>query len=172
MTSEESELGTFAGEDSEIAARVPITLRLIGLAMVCGLIGMVAWLPILVGLPMALDLFQAEPIVEFSSFIAIMFGLEPSLALGIALFIFAGTLFLPVQFLVVGAYLPPESPRHVRGVTYALIYWVGFLMVFMPDGGALAIGLFVVASLLYHVAYGYTLGYLIDRWGEIPQHAV
>ena len=171
MTSEESELGAFPGEDSEIAARVPITLRLIGLAMVCGLIGMVAWLPILVGIPVALDLFQTDPIVEFASFFSI-FGLEPSLALGIALFVFAGTLFLPVQFLVVGAYLPPESPRNVRGVTFALIYWIGFLMVFMPDGGALAIGLFVVASLLYHVAYGYTLGYLIDRWGEIPQHAV
>ncbi|HMB50373.1 MAG TPA: DUF6789 family protein, partial [Natronoarchaeum rubrum] len=90
----------------------------------------------------------------------------------IALFVMGGTLFLPIQFLVVGAYLPPEEPRYARGVTYALIYWIAFVMVFLPSTGPLGVGVFLVVSMLYHAFYGLALGYLLDEWGEIPQHAV
>jgi hypothetical protein len=168
MSSEQSESGTLPAEEMEIAAEVPITLRLIGTAMLSGLIGMVLMLPVLVGVPVALDLFQTEPIVRFASFL----GMEPSLEVGIALFVLGGTLFLPVQFLVVGAFLPPASPRYARGVSFGVIYWIGFLMAFWPGGGTLAVALFVMVSFLYHVFYGFTLGYLIDRWAEIPQHEV
>lgn len=171
MGSKHTEAGTLHGEGQTPAAQVPITLGLIGKAMLCGFVGMVAYLPVLVGIPLVLDLFSTEPIVRFSSFFA-FFGLEQSFALGIALYVLGGTLFLPVQFLVVGAYLPPEEPRFARGVTYALIYWTGFLLVFWPGGTFLANALFVITSLLYHILYGGTLGYLIDRWEQIPQHAV
>jgi hypothetical protein len=168
MSSEQSESGTIPPEEVGIAAEIPITLRLIGTAMISGLVGMVLMVPVLVGIPVALDLFQTEPIVRFASFL----GMEPSLAVGVALFVLGGTLFLPVQFLVVGAFLPPASPRYARGVSFGVIYWIGFLMAFWPGGGLLAVSLFVVTSLLYHVFYGVTLGYLIDRWAEIPQHEV
>jgi hypothetical protein len=171
MGGESSEISSIAGEEPGVTAEIPITLGLIGKAMIAGFVGMVAYLPILVGVPVALDLFQTDPLVRFSSFVA-FFGLEPSLALGLGLYVMGGTLFLPVQFIVVGAYLPPEEPRYARGVTYALIYWVGFLMVFWPPGGPVAVGVFILVSALYHVAYGLTLGRLIDRWAEIPQHAV
>lgn len=171
MSSEQSDVGSLSTDESSMSAEVPITLRLLGTAMVSGFIGMVAMLPILVGIPVLLDLFQTDPIVQFSTFGSFL-GLEPSLRLGIVLFVLGGTLFLPIQFVVVGAYLPPEVPRYARGVTFALIYWIGFLMVFWPDAGLLAAGLFVAFSFLYHVSYGLVLGYLIDEWGEIPQHAV
>jgi hypothetical protein len=57
-------------------------------------------------------------------------------------------------------------------VSFGVIYWIGFLMAFWPGGGTLAVALFVMVSFLYHVFYGFTLGYLIDRWAEIPQHEV
>ncbi len=172
MSSERpSETGTLPAEEMGVAAEIPITLRLIGTAMLSGLVGMVLMIPVLVGLPVALDLFQTEPIVRFASFASFL-GFEPSLAVGVALFVLGGTLFLPVQFLVVGAFLPPESPRYARGASFGLIYWIGFLMAFWPPGGTLAVGLFVVVSFLYHLFYGLALGYLIDRWAEIPQHGV
>jgi len=171
MSSEQSNVGSVSSGEAARTAEVPITLRLIGIAMFSGFVGMVSMLPMLVGLPALLDLFSTAPIVRFSTFGSFL-GLGPSLALGIALFVVGGTLFLPIQFLVVGAYLPPEEPRYARGVTYALIYWIAFVMVFLPNAGALAVGLFLFVSMLYHVFYGLALGYLIDRWAEIPQHAV
>jgi len=171
MSSEQSNVGSVSTGEAARAAEVPITLRLIGIAMLSGFVGMVAMLPVLVGLPALLDLFSTAPIVRFSTFGSFL-GLGPSLALGIALFVMGGTLFLPIQFLVVGAYLPPEEPRYARGVTYALIYWIAFVMVFLPSTGPLGIGVFLVVSMLYHVFYGLALGYLLDEWGEIPQHAV
>ncbi|SNZ04776.1 hypothetical protein SAMN06269185_0674 [Natronoarchaeum philippinense] len=171
MTPEQTDAGTYAADDRSASAREPITVRLIGTAMLAGFVSMVSMLPVLVGIPALLDLFSTDPIVRFASFGSFL-GLEPSLAVGAAMFIIGGTLFLPIQFLVVGAYLPPEEPRYARGVTYALIYWIAFVMVFLPAADALAVGVFLVVSLLYHVAYGFALGYLIDRWAEIPQHAV
>jgi len=171
MSSEQSNVGSVSTGEAARRAEVPITLRLIGIAMVSGFVGMVGLLPLLVGIPALLDLFSTEPIVEFASFGSFL-GLEPSLVVGVAMFVMGGTLFLPVQFLVVGAYLPPEEPRYARGVTYALIYWIAFVMVFLPNAGTLAAGVFLLVSLLYHAFYGLTLGYLIDRWAEIPQHAV
>ncbi len=171
MGGEQSETEALSGEEAAIPAEVPITVRLILTAMVSGFIGMVAMLPVLAGVPIALDVFRPEPLVRFASFVS-FFGIEPTLALGVGLFVAIGTIFLPVQFLVVGAYLPPESPRYARGITFALIYWMGFLLVFWPGGGLVAIGLFVIASFLYHVFYGLALGYFLDKWGEIPQHAV
>lgn len=171
MSSEHSEASSIPGEESVLAEEIPITLRLIGTAMVSGLVGMILMLPLLAGIPVLLDVFRTEPILEFATFATIV-GFEPSLIAGMALFGLGGTLFLPVQFLVVGAFLPPDAPRYLRGVSFALIYWIGFMLAFWPGGSALAIGLFIVVSFVSHVIYGLSIGYLTDRWAEIPQHAV
>ncbi|MFC4359770.1 DUF6789 family protein [Halobium salinum] len=150
---------------------IPITLRVVAVTMGGGLLGMVLMLPLLVGVPLALDLFRTEPIVEFSNF-GLFIGIEPSIALGIALFIVGGTTVLPLVFLVLGAFLPPEEPRYVRGATYATIFWGGFLFAFWPGGSLLTLALFVVVSLVSHWVYGVTLGYVLHRTIGIPQHDV
>ena len=153
------------------AAELPITIRLVGTAMLGGVVGMVLMLPLLVGAPVALGLFRTAPIVEFSSVVA-FFGVQPSLTLGIVIFVLGGSTLLPIQFLVVGAFLPPESPRYLRGVSFMAAYWFGFLFAFWPGGGLLTVAIFVVVSLVSHGIYGVSLGYLLDRWAEIPQHEV
>ena len=128
-------------------------------------------LPLLVGAPVALGLFRTAPIVEFSS-VGSLVGLRPSLALGVVIFVLGGSTLLPVQFLVIGGFLPPESPRYLRGASFMTAYWFGFLFAFWPGGGPVTIGLFVLVSLVSHWIYGLSLGYLVDRWAEIPQHDV
>lgn len=160
-----------AAESTVGASQMPITVRILVTAMGGGLVGMVLMLPVLVGVPVALNLFETGPIVNFAS-IAGFFGIEPTVTLGIFLFGLGGTLVLPLQFLVVGAFLPPETPRYVRGATFATIYWVGFAFAFWPGEGALTVGLFLVVSLVAHWIYGVTLGLLLDRWTGIPQHRV
>jgi hypothetical protein len=172
MSGELAENEALAGEEIEgPAAQLPITVRLVGTAMLGGVVGMVLMLPLLVGAPAALGLFRTEPIVAFSS-VGSFFGLQPSLALGIAIFVLGGSTLLPVQFLVIGGFLPPASPRYLRGASFMTAYWFGFLFAFWPGGGAVTVGIFVVVSLVSHWIYGLSLGYLLDRWAEIPQHEV
>ncbi|QZP38981.1 cytochrome C oxidase subunit I [Halobaculum magnesiiphilum] len=154
---------------SELA--IPITVRVLGVGMLGGLLGMVTMIPVLVGVPAALGLFRPDPIAEFVP-LTELFGIEPTLALGLALFAAMGTVLLPMVFLVVGAYLPPEGPRYLRGVTFATIFWTGFVPAFMPEGPALVAGTFLVVSLVAHWVYGAVLAGVLDRTVGIPQHEV
>jgi hypothetical protein len=128
-------------------------------------------LPILVGLPLVFDLFSTDPIADFAPFVAYL-GVEPSLTVGVALFVLGGITVLPLMFLVVGSFLPPESPRYSRGITFATIFWLGFILAFWPGGGLLKISVFLLVSLLAHWVYGVTLAGFISRTTGIPQHDV
>lgn len=150
---------------------VPITVRVILTGMGGGLVGMILMLPVLVGLPLVFDLFRTDPIAEFAPFIAYL-GVEPSLAVGLALFVIGGTTVLPLIFVVVGAFMPPENPRYARGITFATIFWFGFIMAFWPGGDLLTIALFLGMSLLAHWIYGAALGTFLVRTVGIPQHDV
>ncbi|MFC7129328.1 DUF6789 family protein [Haloferax chudinovii] len=156
-----------AGEtaDYEITGNVILT------AMAAGFVGTVLMLPVLVGIPELLGLFTTEPITRFAG-VAAFFGYEPRFALGAFLFGIGGVVVLPVTFVVVGAFLPPESPAYLRGVSFATLYWVGFVPAFWPAADGFVTASFLVFSLLAHWVYGLSLGYLLDLFAEIPQHEV
>jgi hypothetical protein len=141
------------------------------MAMAGGMTGTALMLPVLVGIPGLLGYFRTDPITDFAG-TAAFFGIEPTLALGVVLFGFGGTVVLPLTFLVVGPFLPPETPRSFRGVTFATCFWIGFVTAFWPGGSAVTGVLFLVFSLLGHWTYGVTLGTVLDRTTGIPQHEV
>lgn len=151
--------------DREISPGVVLT------AMGAGLAGMVAMLPILVGIPAAFNLFRTEPIADFAPFLE-QIGVEPSLTLGVALFVVGGTTILPLMFVVVGMFLPPERPRYLSGVSFATIFWTGFILAFWPGGDGATITVFLVVSLLAHWVYGGVLGLIVERTVGIPEHDV
>ncbi|WP_336022004.1 DUF6789 family protein [Halobellus salinisoli] len=172
MSGETSETPTPAVDEELIeSVTAPITGRVVLAAMSGGLLGTVAMLPVLVGLPGLLGLFQTEPVTRFAGF-AEFFGLEPTVTLGIALFGFGGTVVLPLTFLVVGAFLPPETPRYLRGATFATAFWFGFLPAFWPGAGLLTTAAYVAFSLAGHWVYGLTLGIVLTRTAGLPQHEV
>lgn len=171
MSERTSSNETIGIEESAIAAEIPITVRVVVTAMIGGLAGMILMLPLLVGIPAATGMFRTEPIAEFAPFLAHI-GFERSLTLGVSLFVIGGTTILPLMFVVVGAYLPPEVPRYLRGVTFATIFWTGFVLAFWPGGSVLTIGLFLAVSLVAHWIYGAVLGVTLDRTTGIPQHDV
>lgn len=158
--------------DDAAVHEVLITGRLVITAMVSGLVGMVLMVPLLVGIPVLFGVFRTEPIAQFADFGGAFFGPGPPLALGVALFVVGGMTVIPLMFLVVGAFLPPERPRYARGVSFATIIWTGFLLGFWPGEGLVAVAVFLIVSLVAHWVYGGTLGYLLDRYAEIPQHDV
>jgi MFS family permease len=140
-------------------------------AMAGGFVGTALMLPILVGLPRLLGVFRTEPITEFAG-VAGFVGIEPTVTVGVVMFGFAGTVVLPLTFLVVGAFLPPERPRYLRGVTFAMVFWTGFPLAFWPGGDPITVASFLVFSLTGHFVYGLTLGLVLDRTTGLPQHEV
>lgn len=149
----------------------PIGPRHVVAAMGGGLLGTLLMLPIAVGVPGILGVFTTDPLLNFAE-TGVFFGLTPSVALGAALFAVGGAVVLPLFFLVAGAFLPPEGPRWLRGVSFATITWVGFAPAFWPGGDVLTVATFLVASLVGHWMYGAALGVVLDRTTGIPQHRV
>lgn len=162
--------GTTVAEEP-FEAEIPISVKLVLTAMFGGLVGMVLMLPVLVGIPLAFGLFRTEPIAQFAPFLA-QVGVEPSLALGVSLFVVGGATILPLMFVVVGSFLPPKEPRYLRGVTFATAFWTGFVLAFWPGGGLLTGAVFLLVSLVAHWIYGAALGRVLDGLMEIPQHEV
>jgi hypothetical protein len=172
MSGETSEAPAPAVEEELVESfEIPITGRVVLAAMGGGLLGTVAMMPVLVGIPGLFGLFRTEPVTRFAGF-AEFFGIEPTVTVGIGLFAIGGTIVLPLAFLVVGAFLPPEKPRFLRGMTFSTTFWLGFLPAFWPDGGLATVAAYVVVSLAGHWIYGLTLGYVLSRSIGIPQHDV
>lgn len=171
MTGDTTEPPATVDEELVDSFEIPITGGVVLAAMGGGLLGTVAMLPVLVGIPELLGLFRTEPVTRFAGF-AEFFGLEPTVTLGVVLFLLGGTVVLPLTFLVVGAFLPPESPRHFRGMTFATAFWAGFVPGFWPAAGLVTNAAFLVFSLVGHLVYGFTLGYVLTHTTGIPQHEV
>ena len=163
--------GGAEAEDQAVPEEVLITLRSVGAGVVGGLVGVLLMTPLLVVLPRAIGVFRPEPIVGFASFGAFV-GLEPSLELGLALFVANGALSLPLIFLTAGMFLPPHEPKYLRGVTFATLVWPGFLLAFWPGGELVIQATFLVVSLLGHWVYGAALGLVVTRLAALPEHRV
>lgn len=146
----------------------PITLRVVLSGILGGVVGLAAMIPVAVGVPAVLGLFELENPEGF----AVLVGAEPSVALGITFFALGGAVVLPLFFVVTADFLPPEEPRYLRGVTMATIFWPGFVISFWPGGGGAVATAFVVFSLLGHWAYGLALGGVLTVLTGIPEHDV
>ena len=153
----------------ELEASLDISLRVVLSAFAGGLVGLVAMAPVLIGLPAFLGLFEADPLINLTELGRVV-GLEPSLPLGLAVFLAGGGVALPLLFTVAGAFLPPREPRAARGVVFATIMWTGFVIAFWP--GPQAAVLFAALSLAGHWIYGYALGAVMERLAYVPQHTI
>ena len=115
----------------EVPANLDITGRVVLAAFAGGALGLLAMVPVLVGIPVALGLFQEEPIVDVAELGRVL-GLEPSLGLGLVVVALGGTIALPLLFVVAAGFLPPREPRAARGAVFATIMWTGFVLAFWP----------------------------------------
>lgn len=155
--------------ESDLDAGIDITPRVVLAAFAGGAAGLAAMVPVLFALPAFLQLFRADPLINLAQLGRVL-GLEPSLVLGLVVFVGGGTIALPLLFVVGGAFLPPREPRAARGITFATIMWTGFVLAFWP--GEYAGAIFLGLSLGAHWVYGYVLGWVMERFAYIPQHAV
>ncbi|MFB9808184.1 DUF6789 family protein [Haladaptatus pallidirubidus] len=100
-------------------------------------------------------------------------GMPGQLYLGFAVFVFAGVVVWPLLFAAIDDNLrviPAGEDVGIRGIVFALILWAAFLL--LGSAGLQLEGpffvLYLVFTLLAHLAYGYSLGILYARFTHQP----
>ncbi|RBI62256.1 hypothetical protein DMJ13_10275 [halophilic archaeon] len=97
--------------------------------------------------------------------IAQFVGMPNRVTLGLVVFVAAGIVLWPLLFAAVQSSIPVEDVA-VRGVLFALVLWVSFLLLGASGlhlSGAFVV-LYIVFTLIAHVAYGYSLGVFYERF--------
>jgi hypothetical protein len=98
--------------------------------------------------------------------IARFVGTPASPATGFALFVLAGVVAWPLLFLALEPYLPRGPDPAARGVVFAAVLWVPFVILGRGDIGGPLLVLYVGYTLFAHLAYGFTLGAVYGRFGD------
>ncbi|AEH36582.1 DUF6789 family protein [Halopiger xanaduensis] len=95
--------------------------------------------------------------------IARFIGTPNDPAVGFALFVVAGVVAWPLLFLALEPYLPRGPDPAARGVVFASLLWVPFVITGRGDIGGPLLILFSAYTLFAHWAYGFTLGAVYGR---------
>jgi hypothetical protein len=101
-------------------------------------------------------------------------GLEvlgPPIVVGYLVFLFNGMVPFPLLFASVMEYLPGDRPP-VSGMVFGAILWTGFVLVFYEGFAGLELGLYVVLTLVAHLAYGLGLGLVFEYLSSRPDSLV
>lgn len=85
---------------------------------------------------------------------------------GLAVFLVGGLVTLPLLLVTLGSFLPGRDYA-TSGLFFGPIMWTGFVLAYYPGYSGLSFALYVVATFVSHLGYGYVTGYLLDRlFGE------
>lgn len=111
---------------------------------------------------------QTRSEMHIFSVIARFIGTPDSPTIGFVLFAIAGSVAWPLLFLALEPYLPRGPDPAARGVVFATILWVPFVITGRGDIGGPLIVLFAAYTLFAHWAYGFTLGAVYGRLSNQP----
>jgi hypothetical protein len=70
----------------------------------------------------------------------------------------------PLLFASIGEYLPGETYAK-SGLAYGFVLWTGFVLAFYAGYTGTALAIYLVATLVGHVGYGFALGAIFDYLG-------
>lgn len=141
-------------------------VREISVGMSGGLVGMVGLLPLL-GVAWFLGAIEPEAFASLATIV----GLGPSFLIGSVIFIGGGIVTLPILFVSLAMFMPGRSVME-KGAIFGGIVWTGFIVAFFTGQTGLTLALYLVVTLVAHVAYGGILGTVYGRFAEIPEYQV
>lgn len=97
--------------------------------------------------------------------LARFFGVPGDVGLGVLVFLVFGVFVWPVVFVYVSPYLPPKGDQAVKGMVFATVLWVAFILIGSAQMDVILVLFYLVITLFTHLAYGFTLG-LLYGWTE------
>jgi len=85
--------------------------------------------------------------------------------IGYLLFLAGGMVTWPLLFASIGHYMPGDtSPK--QGLFLGFVLWTGFVLAFYAGYGGPQLAVYVVATLVGHLVYGFCLGAVLDYFGN------
>jgi hypothetical protein len=141
-------------------ASVQYAVRDIVSALVSGVVG-TAVIVVTLYVGDALTDFSLDPFRPLSGFVTE--GADP--LVGFALFAAIGVFAWPSLFPTLVEYVPGE-PDVVRGLLFGVVLWIGFVVAFAPAVGVVSLLLYLVITLVAHLAYGFVLAEVYRRFAE------
>lgn len=164
--SEEAIATERANEDiPEIAARDIV------IAGISGFLGILAMIPFF-AIAYLLGALSPEAFGALAELVGMPRESVLTLPIGVFIFIGGGITTLPLLFVALAEFLPPRRSVALRGVSYAVIVWTGFLIAFWSGESGTELLVYVLTTLLAHIAYGYVLGGVFDHYAEPPDYNV
>jgi hypothetical protein len=100
--------------------------------------------------------------------IARFVGVPDQPFVGFVIFAAAGILVWPIVFVAIEEYLaslPGGRDVAIRGIVFGLLLWVAFLVLGTGELTWPFVLLYLLFTLLGHLAYGFTLGVIYQRLG-------
>lgn len=132
--------------------------------------GGVAGISVMSVLLLLLDVETRSAVGIFDA-IARFVGMGGDTVLGFVVFFLAGALLWPALFVAVEDYLPGGPDPAWRGIAFAIVLWVAFLLINLGSVTGPIIILFSLYTLAAHAVYGFTLGAVYARLtGTGPAH--
>ncbi|SFR59767.1 DUF6789 family protein [Halogeometricum limi] len=162
MSNERSEMSRPKAEQSDVKL-LGIRQALLGAA--AGLAGMASMAPFL-GLAWILGAFDLAAVSGLSTIVGL-----GGFSLGLFIFVAGGMTTLPLLFVSLAVFMPGETVAR-KGAAFSAVVWTGFAVAFWTGQTGVTLALFLVLSLLAHVAYGYVLGTVYGRYAHIPVYDV
>lgn len=157
--------------ESESDGSRDLTARKLAIAGGAGFVGILAMLPFFAA-AYALGALTPVAFASLSELLGVPTTSPWAFPLGALLFVVIGMTILPILFVSLAGFLPPERSLGLRGVAFATIVWTGFFFAFEIDQSGGTFWAFVGTTLLAHFAYGYVLGSLFGRYAKVPTYDV
>ena len=111
---------------------------------------------------------QSRFLIGTPAAIARFVGMPGRIYVGFLVFILAGVLLWPLVFIAVNRVrpIPDGGDAAVRGMLFAVVLWIAFVILGSGDQSGAILVLYLVFTLLAHLAYGFTLGAIFARLAE------
>lgn len=90
-------------------------------------------------------------------------GLPDQIAVGFALFVVAGAVAWPLLFVALEERIPGGPDPATRGMAFGAVLWVFFAVLGRGDLDGPLLLIYLVFTLISHLAYGFVLGLVYGR---------
>lgn len=111
---------------------------------------------------------ETRSAIQIFDVIARFVGTPGDSAVGFVLFALAGVVAWPLLFVALESYIPRGPDPAARGVVYASLLWIVFVVTGRGDLQGPVLVIYVAYTLFAHWAYGFTLGAVYGRFVDRP----
>lgn len=111
---------------------------------------------------------QTRNAIGIFAVIARFVRLPGELALGFLVYAVVGSVVWPLVFVAIERYIPRGPDPAVRGMVFALVLWIPFVITGRGDLTGPVIVIYGAFTLLAHLVYGFTMGAVYASLADRP----